>query len=119
MKTSTILKLALLAIAIGSSAAVAHAGEWRLNPAACPDLREDRIDRKKTTSRRDLREDLRDMRKIECPASAWTYVPAKGERKNIRRVYSGPTIILVGKRGYYRAPVHLQTSPALIKIIID
>jgi len=118
MKMSSILKPVSLAIIAGFAAAAAEAGEWHLNPAACPDLREDRIDRKRTTSHRDLREDVRDIRKVECPASAWTYVPSKGERKNVRRVYSGPTVIFAGKRGYYRAPVHPQTAPAPIKIII-
>ena len=119
MKKRSIMRPAIIAILLGSTAAVAEAGEWRLNPAACPDLREDRIDRRQTTSRRDLREDFRDMRQIQCPASAWTYVPSKGERKVARRAYAGPTVIYVGKYGYYRAPAHRKATPALINIIIN
>lgn len=119
MNITSFLKPALLTICVVSTAAIAEAGEWRLNPAACPDLREDRIDRRVTTSRRDLREDIRDMRRVECPASAWTYVPSKGERRVARRAYTGPTVIYAGKRGYYRPHVRHNLRPALINIVID
>lgn len=68
-------------------------GEWRLDPRRCPDLREDRRDRRVTTSRRDLREDRRDERVTRCPASAWVwtgddrrYAP---QRPNYGSIYFG------------------------------
>jgi hypothetical protein len=94
------------AVAIGLSLAgvgAAHAGEWRVNPAKCPDLREDRQDRRHNDGWRDRREDRRDERVINCPARAWYYVPSRGER---RGYYSSPRPrdIFVDRRGerYYR-----------------
>lgn len=92
MKKTLIASLAGAAALMGLSAA--SAGEWRLNPRACPDLvedrldrREDRIDRRVTTGRRDRIEDRRDARENRrdervtiCPASAFYYVPSRGER---------------------------------------
>ncbi|MEM6913807.1 MAG: hypothetical protein AAF511_07500 [Pseudomonadota bacterium] len=52
----------------------AQAAGWRVNPALCPDLREDIRDSRITWSRRDLREDIRDRSVTNCPASAYTYV---------------------------------------------
>ena len=78
-------------IAAGAAFAVvsapAFAGEWRLNPAKCPDLREDYRDRAedrrdrrvnrgpldRAEDRADRREDRRDERVTVCPASAWDY----------------------------------------------
>lgn len=62
----------------------ASAGEWRLNVAACPDLREDRRDQRVDWSRHDRREDRRDARVVTCPASAWTYVKGPHERRHDR-----------------------------------
>jgi len=118
MKMIAIIKPALLVLIFGAGTAAAEAGEWRLNPAACPDLVEDHIDSRVTTSRRDLREDVRDLRKVVCPASAWTYVSANGVGKSQRRVYSGPTVIYAGRTGYYHAPTRRNAAPALINIFI-
>jgi|GEM_PF-997097 len=67
----------------------AHAGsgQWVLNPNRCPDLVEDRRDRRESRrdeaidwSARDVREDIRDRRESRrdeavtiCPASAWEW----------------------------------------------
>lgn len=66
-------------------------GEWVLNPRLCPDLREDRRDSRVTTSRRDRREDRRDARIVDCPASAYSFVPDAGQAPNRPiRVAPGP-----------------------------
>ncbi len=59
-------------------------GTWVLNPAACPDIREDFRDARVNTGRRDRREDRRDQRIINCPSSAYTFVPAPGQAPNKR-----------------------------------
>lgn len=81
----------------------ASAGEWRLNPNKCPDLREDRWDRREDHGRYDRREDRRDERVINCPARAWYYVPSRGERHGY---YSHPrpreVIVYRDGRHFYR-----------------
>ncbi|MEM9233482.1 MAG: hypothetical protein AAGA69_04500, partial [Pseudomonadota bacterium] len=72
---------------------------WRLNPALCPDLREDRRDRAVTTGRRDLREDRRVRRYVNCPARAWTYVGPRSSKARI--IAPAYTSIYVGRDGYY------------------
>ena len=54
-------------------------GEWVLNPLACADTREDIRDSRVTTNRADRREDRRDQRVVNCPASAYTFVPDRGQ----------------------------------------
>ncbi|WP_300554791.1 hypothetical protein [Maricaulis sp.] len=75
---------AALLAGMGAAAlpAAASAGTWYLNARACPDLREDRRDRRVYEGRWDVREDRRDRRVIECPPRAWTYVPDRWERRN-------------------------------------
>jgi len=80
----TILKTGLLASLACAGAACAHpapayaAGGWHLVAARCPDLVEDRFDRRVTWSRADLREDRRDARRVRCPASAYIWTgPAR------------------------------------------
>jgi len=110
----------LSALAI-SGAGPASAGEWRLDPARCPDLREDRIDQRVHYGRADHREDIRDMRQVSCPASAWTYVPAPGERVARKIAYSGPRQVYVARHGYYQVHAHKHgkhPAPALINIVI-
>ena len=77
------------------SAAPAFAGEWKVNPRACPDLREDRYDRRedrrdarvdygrqdRREDRYDRRENRRDAAVTVCPASAFYYAPSRGERQ--------------------------------------
>ncbi len=93
----------LIACVIGAGfimgAAPAFAGEWKLNPRACPDLVEDRYDRiedrrdtRFTTGRRDRIEDRRDRaenRRDEavtiCPARAFYYVPDRWEEKRFAK----------------------------------
>ena len=73
-----------LAAAATALATPASAGEWRLDPRRCANLVEDRMDRRMTTSRRDLREDLRDARRVNCAPNAWVYVPSRWERMRFR-----------------------------------
>ena len=51
---------------------------------ACPDLREDRRDRRYDYGRADRREDRRDRRVLECPPRAWEYVPSRREYRQGR-----------------------------------
>jgi hypothetical protein len=98
--------IALLAL-VGSVAATgaASAGTWHLNAAACPDLREDRIDSRYTENRYDLREDRRDQSVIECPPRAWSYEPDRHERDRryltIAAQPASPGIVYVARNGGY------------------
>ncbi|MEQ8403641.1 MAG: hypothetical protein RKE49_00995 [Oceanicaulis sp.] len=56
-------------------------GYFVVRARACPDLREDRRDRRFNEGRRDLREDRRDRRVLECPPRAWDYVPSRREAR--------------------------------------
>ena len=95
-------KFAVLAGFASISAATASAGEWVLNPARCPDLIEDRLDQRVVTGPADLREDIRDLRRVECPASAWTYRPSQREKPAATvRVYAGPRAVFVRRHGDY------------------
>ena len=93
--TAATLTLGTMACA---SAEPAPAHGWRLNPALCPDLREDRRDRAVTYSRRDRREDRRDSRVTSCPARAWTYVGPYPGAAARPPVYSS---IYIGHNGAY------------------
>jgi hypothetical protein len=91
--------------------APAMAGEWKLNPRLCYDLREDRYDRAEDRrdarhdyGRRDRREDRwdrrenrRDERVTVCPRSAWVYYP---DRREIARGYDRD------RGGYYGRDRH-------------
>ncbi len=105
LDTMTALKTAGLAgfaaIAAACVSEPAHAGGyWTLNPARCPDLVEDRIDRRITWSRADLREDRRDLRRVRCPARAYSYVPGPRERA-ARRAWRYDAVVLVAPGGAY------------------
>lgn len=54
-------------------------GHFLVYARACPDLREDFRDARRTTSRADRREDRRDRRILDCPPRAWEYVPSRRE----------------------------------------
>ncbi|WP_306016070.1 hypothetical protein [Oceanicaulis sp. MMSF_3324] len=54
-------------------------GHFVVYARACPDLREDRRDRRRNTGWRDRREDRRDRRVIDCPDRAWDYIPSRRE----------------------------------------
>ena len=76
-----------LALTGAACATPAYAGEWRLDPARCPDLVEDRRDRRESRrderydrgpldrieDRVDRRESRRDERVTVCPRSAWVW----------------------------------------------
>ena len=72
--------LALSTVGSISMAGAAQADTWVLNAAACPDLREDRRDRRHYDGRRDRREDFRDRRVIDCPPRAWRYEAGRWDR---------------------------------------
>lgn len=54
-------------------------GHFIVYARACPDLIEDRRDRRVDTGRRDRIEDRRDRRVLDCPDRAWDYVPSRRE----------------------------------------
>lgn len=54
-------------------------GHFIVYRRSCPDLIEDRIDRRVNYGRRDRREDRRDRRVLDCPDNAWEYVPSRRE----------------------------------------
>ncbi len=100
------LGIAFLAL-VGSVAATgaASAGTWHLDASACPDLREDRIDARRTTSRFDRREDRRDASVIDCPPRAWSYQPDRYERDRrytrIAALPETPGVVYVARNGRY------------------
>ena len=107
--------LACLASAALSQAGAHHPAGAYLNPALCPDLREDIRDARITTSYRDLREDRYDRAITRCPASAWTYPAATGVyaaaipvRPVYRRVYVALRPRYYGYRGVRRVRVNLH-----------
>lgn len=93
----------LIAGAVGAglmfAAAPALAGEWKFNPRACPDLVEDRYDRRedrrdarfnagrrdRVEDRFDRRENRRDAAVTICPISAFYYVPDRWENRGWSR----------------------------------
>lgn len=78
--TKKMIRTGALALGMVMLAPMASAGEWRLNPDRCPDIREDYRDMQRDRGWRDRREDRRDYRVINCPARAWSYQPSRGER---------------------------------------
>ena len=59
-------------------------GHFVVYARTCPDLREDRRDRRYDTGWRDRREDRRDRRVIDCPDRSWDYVPSRRELRQGR-----------------------------------
>ena len=59
-------------------------GHFLVYRRSCPDLIEDRRDRRVDYGRRDRREDRRDRRVIDCPNRAWEYVPSRRELRQGR-----------------------------------
>lgn len=88
-------------------AGTASAGTWYLDARSCPDLREDRRDRRVDEGRWDRREDRRDRRVIECPPRSWHYVPSRYERRNGLEFGTGarmgtPGIVYRDRGRFYR-----------------
>ncbi len=102
--SKTLLAAILLTGLAGGVSSAAEAGEWRLNPRLCPDLREDMRDQRRTYGVRDLREDIRDGRTVNCPASAWVWVNDRGHVVQTRQRRPEPVVIRFdqGRRAYYR-----------------
>jgi len=61
-------------------------GHFVIYARSCPDIREDRRDRRIDKGWRDRREDRRDRRILDCPPRAWDYVPS---RRELRRGLTG------------------------------
>ncbi len=88
--------LSVFGAGLALMSAQAFAGEWKFNPRACPDVREDRYDRRedrrdarvdygrrdRAEDRFDRRENRRDEAVTICPVRAFYYVP---DRKELRR----------------------------------
>ena len=108
------IALSLSAVAVMASAAPTNAeasGRWVLNPAKCPDLVEDRLDRRedrrdrridngpldRLEDRLDARENRRDERVVNCPARAFSY---KG-RGRPSYALNNKTAIVVSDGKYY------------------
>lgn len=90
--------LAMLGAACASPPA--EAGQWHLVAPRCPDLVEDRHDRRIVWSRADLREDARDTRRVVCPASAYVYVPGPREHA-VRRAWRHDAVVYLAPGGRY------------------
>ena len=101
--------LALSTIGSVSVAGAAQADTWVLNAAACPDLREDRRDRRHYSGRYDRREDFRDTRVIDCPPRAWRLEAHRwngryGSARYDRRGYVSPGLVYrAGNSAFYVA----------------
>lgn len=117
---------AAAALAVLGSVAIsgsASAGTWYVNASACPDLREDRRDRRYNEGRWDRREDRRDSRVIECPPRAWTYVMNRYERRHGVERGSGarrgtPGVVYRDRRGeFYR--VNRRGERRYIDVVIE
>lgn len=90
--------------------------DWRLDPRLCPDLVEDRYDRRVAYSRRDVREDYRDARIVNCPARAWVWTgPTYGARFHPAR----PVVnaIRISRGAYYYAP-HRNAALVRVNLVI-
>lgn len=105
----------LFAVGCVSAPEPAHAaGGWRLDLARCPDLVEDRRDRRESRrderydsgpwdraeDRRDRRESRRDERVTVCPASAWRWDGPR--RYRTARPVAASIYYDWGQRRYYR-----------------
>ena len=91
--------LSIVGAGLALMSASAFAGEWKLNPRACPDLVEDRFDRiedrrdarfnngrgDRVEDRFDRRENRRDAAITICPVKAFYYVPDRHEIKRAQR----------------------------------
>lgn len=101
-------------------APAANAGTWHLDARACPDIREDYRDARRWNGRGDRREDIRDMRQINCPARAWTYQPDRYERShrgNYRVNYSTPGVVYQARfGGYFAVDRYGRRTPVQIVI---
>lgn len=103
-------------------------GKWVLNPASCRDIREDVYDARRTESRGDRREDRRDQRVADCPASAYTFVPDAGQgpkypvrvdRGRVPREYRGQPMFIngdtIGPRGLPRETPGQVYAPVALR----
>ena len=107
-----------------SAAAPAHAGEWRFHPERCPDLVEDRADRRESRrderydhgpldraeDRADRRESRRDERVTMCPRSAWIYhgnPRYRTSRPAAITIYYDPYKYHYYRRGSDRTRIHV------------
>ncbi|MEO1135739.1 MAG: hypothetical protein AAFW68_03885 [Pseudomonadota bacterium] len=112
---------ALFAAGCVSAASPAYAGNWRFEPSRCPDLVEDRRDRRESRrderydrgpldraeDRADRRESRRDERVTICPASAWVWDGPRAGR--VARPAAVAVYYDARARHYYRyGPKHTR-----------
>jgi hypothetical protein len=97
----------------------AFAGEWRLNPRACPDVVEDRYDHRedrrdtradygrgdRVEDRYDRHENRRDRAVTICPVRAFYYQPDRNELRRAQRAGGHP-----GRYAWNRANFRPQFS---------
>ena len=114
--------VALLASNLASLTGAQAAG-WGINPAACPDLREDIRDSRVTWSRRDLREDVRDRAVTVCPVSAYRYTaPARVVAMPAPLVVTPVTVrpvyrrVYVAPRGSYYG---YRAAPGVVRVNVN
>ena len=118
----------VIAAALLAGPAAAHPadvkGAWRLDAARCPDLVEDRRDRRESRrdervnngrldrleDRADRRESRRDERVTVCPRSAWVWTGA--ERNRTKRPAAVKVYYDTAARSYYRL------GPNRVRIVI-
>ena len=122
MPSSLALKAACLAVLSLGAAAGASAGDWRLDPKSCPDIVKHRLDERVSSAPRENAADVKHMRQVSCPASAWTYTPLKDEKfRDGPRIYTGSSVVYVGFGGYYQLPPaqagKSHAQPARIKTV--
>ncbi|MEO1038442.1 MAG: hypothetical protein AAFX09_02775 [Pseudomonadota bacterium] len=91
-------------------------GHFIVYARSCPDIREDRRDRRVYEGRRDIREDRRDRRILDCPPRAWDYVPS---RRELRQGRTGdrlrPTIAYLDRRsGQYFTDTRWGAVPVYV-----
>ena len=91
-------------------------GHFIIYARSCPDIREDRRDRRIDKGPRDRREDRRDRRILDCPPRAWDYVPS---RRELRRGLTGerlrPDIAWLDRRsGQYFADTRWGPVPVYV-----
>lgn len=116
--TAKLAAAALLAsIGMAGFSGAASAGTWHANAAACPDLREDRLNDRYFTGFGDRHSDFRDRAVIDCPARAWTYYPDRYERRDLRRM-SSPGRVYLDRSGRYYA-VDQRGRSYGINVVID
>src|ERR1700760_4644032 len=102
--TSHTIRFALIAAGMAIvGVGAASAGEWKLDPARCPEVRFEHWDHH--------RYEHTDHRQIKCPASAWRYEYGPGER-HMKRLPPRPGFVEVYRDGrhFYRGDKGVEVN---------